>query len=84
VIAAFRFLYRSNNMDTFTFKGYEGSVQQDQDRGVWRGKILMITDLGSYEAAVVPELRKQFETAVDDYIETCRALGRSPPVPRVI
>jgi predicted HicB family RNase H-like nuclease len=29
----------------------------------------------------VPELRKEFEAAVDDYIETCRALGRPAQSP---
>jgi predicted HicB family RNase H-like nuclease len=68
-------------MDTFEFKGYEGSVELDRERGICRGKLMSITDLVTYEAATVPELRKQFEAAVDDYIETCRALGRLPQVP---
>jgi predicted HicB family RNase H-like nuclease len=29
------------------------------------------------------ELRKEFEMAVDDYIETCRALGRPPQTAQV-
>lgn len=70
-------------MDTFEFKGYEGSVELDRERGICRGKLMSITDLVTYEAATVPELRKQFEAAVDDYIETCRSLGRSPQMPHM-
>jgi predicted HicB family RNase H-like nuclease len=68
-------------MDAFNFKGYEGSVELDRERGVCRGKLLSITDLVTCEARTVPELRKEFEAAVDDYIETCRALGRPAQSP---
>jgi predicted HicB family RNase H-like nuclease len=68
-------------MDTLSFKGYEGSVEPDRERGVWRGKLISIADLVTYEAPTVTDLRKEFEAAVDDYLETCRALGRSPQLP---
>jgi predicted HicB family RNase H-like nuclease len=68
-------------MDTFNFKGYEGSVELDREHGVCRGKLLSITDLVTYEAQTVPKLRREFEAAVDDYLGTCGALGRSPLAP---
>jgi predicted HicB family RNase H-like nuclease len=70
-------------MDTLHFKGYEGSVEVDHERNMCRGKLLLITDLVTYEAMTLSELRKEFEMAVDDYIETCRALGRPPQTAQV-
>jgi predicted HicB family RNase H-like nuclease len=68
-------------MNTLEFRGYEGSIEPDSERGVYRGRLLFIDDLVTYEAATTADLRKEFEAAVQDYIETCRALGRDPQVP---
>lgn len=47
-------------------------------RGVCRGKILFINDLVTYETSQPSELQKEFEAAVDDYLETCAELRREP------
>lgn len=68
-------------MDILKYKDYEGTAELDMTRGVCRGKILFINDLVTYEAALPAKLQKEFEAAVDDYIETCEALGREPQKP---
>ena len=68
-------------MDILNYKGYEGTVDIDMSRHVCRGKILFISDLVTYEAPSPAELQKEFESAVDDYIETCKILGREPQKP---
>lgn len=68
-------------MDILKYKGYEGTAELDMDRGVCRGKILFINDLVTYESSVPSELRTQFQDAVDDYLETCKELGRQPQAP---
>ena len=65
-------------MDILKYKEYEGTAELDMTRGVCRGKILFINDLVTYEASKPSELQKEFEAAVDDYIETCAELGREP------
>ena len=65
-------------MDLLKYKDYEGTAELDMTRGVCRGKILFINDLVTYEAAQPSELQKEFEAAVDDYVETCEDLGREP------
>lgn len=65
-------------MDILKYKDYEGTAELDMARGVCRGKILFINDLVTYEAALPLKLQKEFEAAVDDYIETCATLGREP------
>lgn len=65
-------------MDILKYKDYEGTAELDMTRGVCRGKVLFINDLVTYEAAQPAKLQKEFEAAVDDYIETCAGLGRKP------
>lgn len=65
-------------MDILKYKDYEGTAELDMVRGVCRGKILFINDLVTYEAAQPSKLQKEFEAAVDDYVETCADLGREP------
>ena len=68
-------------MEILKYKDYEGTAELDMGRQVCRGKILFIDDLVTYEAATPVELQNEFEAAVDDYIETCNALGREPQKP---
>lgn len=68
-------------MGTLKYKRYEGTAEVDTDRCVCRGKILFINDLVIYEAESPAALKKAFEEAVDDYIETCAELGREPKKP---
>lgn len=65
-------------MDILAYRGYEGTAYLDMSRLVCRGKILFIDDLVTYEAANPPDLKREFEAAVDDYLETCKELGREP------
>lgn len=67
-------------MEILKYKGYEGSTELDTTRGICRGKILLINDLVTYESDSIKELQKAFEEAVEDYLQTCRELGRTPQV----
>ncbi|MDR3629354.1 MAG: type II toxin-antitoxin system HicB family antitoxin [Desulfocapsaceae bacterium] len=68
-------------MDTINYKGYEGTAEIDMDRSVCRGKIRFIQDLITYQADTPKDLKRAFEEAVEDYLETCEALGREPQKP---
>lgn len=72
---------KEQHMDILKYKGYEGSAEIDMDRQICRGKILFIDDVVTFEAASPAELKKEFEIAVDDYIETCATLKREPQMP---
>lgn len=60
------------------YKDYYGSVEYSAEDRVFHGKIEFINDLVTFEATTVNDLEKEFEYAVDDYIETCEELGREP------
>lgn len=68
-------------MDILKYKEYEGTAELDMSRSVCRGKILFISDLVTYESGTPSQLQKEFEAAVDDYLETCVSLGREPARP---
>lgn len=68
-------------MDILKYKGYEGTAVVDLQRGICRGKILLISDLITYESESPKNIEKEFQEAVDDYLETCKELGRNPQVP---
>jgi len=65
-------------MTILKYKDYAGSADLDMDRGVLRGKILFIGDLVTYEAPTVQQLQQEFEAAVDDYVDTCKQIGKAP------
>lgn len=64
-----------------TYKGYIGSIEDGGE--TWHGHLLRIDDLVSYQAGTLLELNLAFRSAVDDYLATCRALGRKPQRPRL-
>lgn len=68
-------------MDILKYKEFEGTAELDMARGVCRGKLLFIDDLVTYESATPQGLQQEFEAAVEDYIETCAAIGKEPQRP---
>ena len=65
-------------MKYFEYKGYLGSCKVSIEDNCLHGKIEFISDLVNYEAQTTEELRKEFELAVDDYLEHCKEVGKAP------
>jgi predicted HicB family RNase H-like nuclease len=63
-------------VEILKYKEFEGSAELDLTRSVCRGKILFIDDVVTYESKSIIGLQKQFEDAVDDYVETCNQIGK--------
>ena len=66
------------NSKLLKYKDYSGSVDFDLESGILHGKILFINDTITYEASTLPELQAEFESAVEDYLETCATIGKEP------
>jgi predicted HicB family RNase H-like nuclease len=64
--------------DFLTYKGYFGTVNFNSEDEVFYGKIFGISDLVNFEGSSVKELKESFEESIDDYLETCKALGKQP------
>src|ERR1700761_3569298 len=64
--------------DLLTYKGFFGSARYSAADEVFYGKLEGIDDLVNYEGSSVKELMKAFHEAVDDYLETCKEIGKEP------
>ena len=62
-------------------KGYFARVEFDADDLLFFGSIAGIEDGVGFHADTVEGLVAAFEEAVDDYLETCERIGKSPDRP---
>lgn len=62
--------------DCIQYQGYSGSVEVSFEDECLHGRILFIDDLITYEGDTPPELRSNFEGAVNRYIADCQETGR--------
>lgn len=60
------------------YKDYWAKVQYSEEDNCFWGKIEGIRDSITFEGTTVEGLRKDFEGAIDDYIEWCKADGLEP------
>lgn len=60
------------------YKGYCTKIEYSVDDKVLYGKIEGIKDLVSFESSSTDEIEKEFQLAVDDYLNYCADLGQSP------
>lgn len=61
-----------------THKGYLATFHYEPDDGAFHGEIFGIRDVVHFSGRSMDELRSAFVDAVDDYLETCAVIGRSP------
>ena len=64
--------------NTMSYKGYYGSVEFSDEDSVFFGRIIGINDRVTYEGDNVGDLRRDFQDAVNEYLETCSQLGKEP------
>ena len=57
--------------------GFYGTVEFSDDCDCFRGKILGINDLITFEGRTVAEVKQSFYAAVDKYTEICKATGKA-------
>lgn len=63
------------------YRGYQSIIRFSELDDCFYGKIEGLEDLISFEGRSVDELKAAFREAVDDYLEICRAAGKSPERP---
>ena len=65
-------------MNEMNCNGYVGHVEYSAEDGLLVGHVAGIKDVVGFHGESIKELRKAFEEAVSDYLETCAKLGRAP------
>lgn len=67
-------------MNSFpSYKGYKAIVGGNEN-GLY-GKVAGISDLVLFELKGEVDFESEFHSAVDDYISTCKAIGKEPNRP---
>ena len=67
--------------DLIEYKGYHGSVHFDSKQEIFYGKVEFIRDLINFEASDAKSLLQSFRDAVDEYLEDCKILNKTPDLP---
>lgn len=68
-------------MNTMHYKGYVARVDFDDRDGILVGRILGVNAIISFHGETVTGLRKEFEGAVNDYLDDCLQRGVAPEKP---
>ena len=60
------------------YKGYIGSVEFSEEDAVFHGKVIGIKPLISFEGDSVIAITKDFQDAIDEYLDFCAGNGKTP------
>jgi predicted HicB family RNase H-like nuclease len=65
-------------IDSLKYQDYTATIHYSADDEVFFGKVIGINDLITFEGISVAELKDAFQEAMEDYLETCKSIGKSP------
>ena len=63
------------------YKEYNGHAEFDDEAGLFRGEVLDLRDVITFQGTSVEELEKEFRDSIDDYLEFCEERGEEPDRP---
>ena len=63
------------------YKGYQASVEYDEEDNIFFGKVIGISDLISFHGESIAEVEKNFKESIEDYLEFCKEVGKAPDEP---
>jgi len=68
-------------MNTMTHKGYTARIEFDERDNIFVGRVLGLRSIISFHGETVAELRREFEVAIDDFLDDCKEQGVKPEKP---
>lgn len=63
------------------YKGYEATVEFDEDAEIFHGEVLNLRDVITFQASTARDLKQAFADSVEDYLDFCRSRGEEPEKP---
>jgi predicted HicB family RNase H-like nuclease len=66
---------------SLSYKGYASRIEFSVEDECFIGHIVGIQDVVGFHGETVAELKTAFEEAVDDYLDACNKIGKSPQKP---
>jgi predicted HicB family RNase H-like nuclease len=67
--------------NSLVYEGYAARIEFSSDDECFIGHIAGIKDVVGFHGETVSELKTAFEDAVNDYLETCNRVGKTPQKP---
>lgn len=68
-------------MSTMTYNNYAARIEYSDEDNCLIGHIAGINDIVGFHGESVTELHTAFKEAVDDYVATCKKIGKTPQKP---
>lgn len=68
-------------MTTMTYKGYEATVEYDEDAEIFHGEVANLRDVITFQGKSVKELKKALADSIEDYLAFCKERGEEPEKP---
>ncbi|MDM7950058.1 type II toxin-antitoxin system HicB family antitoxin [Hydrogenophaga sp.] len=68
-------------MNTMQYQGYTARIEFDERDSIFVGRVLGLRSIISFHGDTVAQLRSEFEAAVDDFLQDCKAQGIKPEKP---
>lgn len=68
-------------MSTMNYKGYEATVEYDEDAEIFHGEVANLRDVITFQGKSVAELKKALAGSVEDYLAFCKERGEEPEKP---
>lgn len=68
-------------MNVMSYKGYMARVEYDAEDELFVGRLAGINDVVGFHADTVDRLKAAFHEAVDDYLVTCKKVGKAHEKP---
>lgn len=68
-------------MKLLLYKGYTAKIDFSYEDDCFIGTIVGIKDIIGFHGDAVKELKNAFYESVDDYIQSCKAIGKKPQKP---
>jgi len=68
-------------MNLMSYKGYEATVEYDEEAGLFHGEVVNTRDVITYQGRSVAELKKALAESIEDYLAFCRERGEEPEKP---
>lgn len=66
------------NSDLLRYKGYSARPEYSAEDRIFYGTILGISDLVDFQSENAKDLETEFHNAVDEYLQFCAEIGKSP------
>ena len=65
-------------IDALIYQNYNAVIRYSSADELFFGKVTGLNDLISFEGTSVAELKEAFKEAIDDYLDACKTIGKSP------